>query len=514
MADDGMGGWPRRRARIRPETTALRQGGRELSYAALADRVDRLATAFAVHGVRHGDRVAYLGWNDIAAFETFFAAARCGAIFVPLNVRLAAPEISTLIKDAAPAALVHDDAHRALARSAGATAGLPAGPERIEELIAEASTGPTVQTPVAMDDDAVILYTSGTTGRPKGAVLTHRNVVFNTMNQLAHVDVLSTDRALCIAPLFHATGLGQVSLPTFFKGGTVVVKPRFDAESVLSDIEELGITAFCGVPTMLQMMCDHPAWPGTDLGSLRYVIHGGSPIPERVALAWQRRGVEMLQGYGMTEAAPGVALAAPGRAAQRPLSAGPAHFFTDIRLRRLPGGPEADESERMDETETEGGTEGELLVRGPNVFRGYWQRPDETAAALQDGWFRSGDVVRLDPDGWISVVGRVKDMIISGGENIYPAEVEASINALPGVVDSAVVGVPDEAWGEVGVAYVIPAAPGALTEQAVRDALRGRIAGYKIPRRVRLVDHLPRTATGKVVKSELARITEGLPHAT
>ena len=483
-----MYGWLRLLARIRPETTALRQGGRELSYAELADRVEASPPPPAARGgVRTETAAAHPGLETIllAAFEAFFATARWCDLRPAQRAAGCAWRRKALIEDAAPVALFHDAVHREPAERAAGCAGFLAGPERIEELIAEA--GPTVEIPVAMDDDAVILYTSGTTGSPKGAVLTHRNVVFNTMNQLAHVDVLSTDRALCIAPLFHATGLGQVSLPTFFKGGTVVVAPRFDAQSVLADIEELGITAFCGVPTMLQLLCDHEAFPGADLGSLRYMVYGGSPIKERVALAWQRRGVALLQGYGMTEAAPGVALATPDHAAKRPLSAGPAHFFTDFRLRPRSGAEKGGRGR--------GRVAGARPERVPRLLA---QRVSiETAASLEDGLFLSVDVVRLDAVGWVKVVGRVvKDMIISGGENIYPAEVEADINALPGVADSAGGRGARRGLGRGRRRLCHPAAPGALTEQGVREALRGRIAGCQDPA-ARGAGSPSRTATGR-----------------
>ncbi|MGF7236856.1 MAG: AMP-binding protein [Frankia sp.] len=350
----------------------------------------------------------------------------------------------------------------------------------------------------------MILYTSGTTGRPKGAVLTHGNMTFNTMNQLAHVDVLSSDVALCMCPLFHATGLGQVSLPTLFKGGTIVVVPKFDPDPVLSTIAALGIASFAAVPTMLANLCDHPDFAQTDLSSLRFAIYGGSMVAERVAVAWQRRGVPILQGYGMTEASPGVYLAPQDGAAQRPVSIGVPHFFTDVAL-----APVEDRRERPARdgaqpgiAEPTPGTSGELLVRGPNVFRGYWNRPADTDAAFTDGWFRSGDIVRVADDRWAYVVDRLTDMIISGGENVYPAEVEAAINALPGVIDSAVVAVPDERWGEAGSAFVI-AAPDGWTEDSLRAALRDRLAAFKIPKYVRFVPDLPRTATGKVRKQTL-----------
>jgi fatty-acyl-CoA synthase len=483
MPDYGLGSWPARRARINPDGVALRQADgqsdRAVTYAELAADVDRLAGGLAERGIGHGDRVAYLGSNDIGTFELLFAATRLGAIFVPMNTRLSAPEISYQVADVQPKLLVYGPECAALVD--GITTAMP---------LADALSvdGKPVESDVALADDAVILFTSGTTGRPKGAVLTHANITFNTMNQLAHADVLSSDTALCIPPLFHAAGLGQVSLPTLFKGGTVVVIPRFDPGLVLGIIERLRIASFSAVPIMLQILCDHPNFATTDLGSLRYAIYGGSMVLERVAVAWQRRGVDILQGYGMTEASPGVYLAPADGASDRPVSIGVPHFFTDVTFDPAQPAPEP-------------GASGELLVRGLNVFRGYWQRPDATADAFTEGWYRTGDVVTVDEDGWAYVIDRVKDLIISGGENVYPSEVETAIAALPGIVDCAVVGVPDERWGEVGAAYVIAAQP--WTETSLREALSGRIANFKIPRDVHFVDDLPRTASGKVRKEDL-----------
>lgn len=500
MPDFGVGSWPYRRARIDPHRLAMRQGDRELTYRALADRVDRLAGAMRAAGVRRGDRIAYLAANSIAGFETFFAAGRLGAIFAPLNARLTTPELAHLVRDCEPKLLMHD---RERAHHVPELTG-PGSP--ITAAIDLGSDGPGGYEPfladqeppeehVGLDDDAVILYTSGTTGKPKGAVLTHGNLTFNTMNQLAHADVLGTDVALCIAPLFHVTGLGQVSLPTFFKGGCVVVQPRFDPAAVLDAISARRITSFAAVPTMLQMLCDHPAFASTDLSSLRYVIYGGSMVAERVAVAWQRRGVVLLQGYGMTEASPGVYMAVPDGAVERPTSIGSPHFFTDVSLRPI--------SAHGQDARGQDARSGELLVRGPNMFRGYWNRPADTEQALSDGWFRSGDVVRVDESGWAYVVDRIKDMIISGGENIYPAEVESEINSLPGVLESAVIAVPDEQWGEVGMAFIVAADGTDWHAHTLRAALTGRLAAYKIPVRVAVVASLPKTATGKVRRQDL-----------
>ena len=498
MPDFGVGSWPRRRARINPHRPAMQQGETMLTYGDLANRVDKLVSTMRATGVQRGDRIAYLGANSIAGFEVFFAAGRLGAIYTPLNTRLATPELQYILRDCAPVMLFHDSEQghhfeelSGLSSSLRTTIAIDApGPGGYDAFLQSGPALPPPDADITLDDDAVILYTSGTTGRPKGAVLTHGNLTFNTMNQLAHADVLGTDIALCISPLFHATGLGQVSLPTLFKGGCVVVIPRFDAASVLAAISSLRIASFSAVPTMLQMLCDHPDFAGADLSSLRYVIYGGSMVTERVAVAWQMRGVVLLQGYGMTEASPGVFMAVPDGASERPTSVGHPHFFTDVSIEAAPG-RNADDAT------------GELLVRGLNVFRGYWNRPADTDKALSGGWFHSGDIVRVDDSGWAYVVDRVKDMIISGGENIYPAEVEAQLNSLAGIIESAVVAVPDERWGEVGMAYIVSTGERNWDQGTVREALLPKLAAYKIPKYIRTVSELPKTATGKVRKQDL-----------
>jgi fatty-acyl-CoA synthase len=494
----GLGAWPARRARISPDRTALTGPDRTLTYAELAERVARCAGTLRELGVRAGDRVAYLGVNAVETFETFFATWLLGAVAAPLNYRLAGAEIRYMLDDCGAAVLVHSADAAALVAEA---APLPAGLRHVLPLAElDLGAGPALADapPVALDDPALILYTSGTTGRPKGAVLTHGSMTWNTVNFLAHVDVLSTDRALCIAPLFHCVGLGQVTLPTLFKGGSVEVLAKADPGVVLERVSAAGITTFSAVPTMLQMMCEHPGWDAADLSSLTCVQYGGSPVLERVARAWLDRGVRLVQGYGMTEASPGVYMSTHDGTPGHPTSVGVPHFFTDVALLR-DGRPAP-----------AGGAPGELVVRGPHVFAGYWNRPDDTAAAFVDGgWFRTGDVLAVADDGWARVVDRVKDLYISGGENVYPSEVEAAVVALDGVADCAVVGVPDARWGEVGAAYVQPADGAAVTEDAVRAHLAGLLARYKQPRYIQLVPELPRNATGKIKRVELRHRAAG-----
>jgi fatty-acyl-CoA synthase len=499
----GLGTWPARRARISPDRTALLDPHRSLTYAELADRAARYAGALRRLGVGRGDRVAYLGVNAVEVFETFFAAWLLGAIAVPLNYRLSGAEIRYMLADSGASVLVHSsDTDALMADAASLPAGLrhvlavdPASrPAAGLDYEAEIAQGPVLdaEPPVGLDDPALILYTSGTTGRPKGAVLTHGSMTWNTVNYLAHVDVLSTDRALCIAPLFHCVGIGQVTLPTLFKGGSVEVLPKVDPGPILERVSTARITSFSAVPTMLQMMCEHPSWDTADLSSLTMVQYGGSPVQERVARAWLDRGVRLLQGYGMTEASPGVYMATHDGTLDHPTAVGVPHFFTDVAQLR-DGRPAPVDGEPA-----------ELLVRGPHVFAGYWNRPEDTEASFVDGqWFRTGDVLRVDDDGWAHVVDRVKDMYISGGENVYPAEVEAVAVQLDAVANCAVVGVPDARWGEVGVGYVQLREGATLTEAELRAHLGANLARYKVPKYLEFVRELPRNATGKIRRVEL-----------
>ncbi|MEZ0165997.1 long-chain fatty acid--CoA ligase [Kineococcus sp. LSe6-4] len=512
LLDRGLGSWPARRARIDPEATALSQGERTRTYRELADRTDRLAAGLLELGVARGDRIAYLGLNDLTALELLFACGRAGAVFVPLNVRLVARELAFALRDSgtevlvvgpgvepvAAAVLTEDVALRTVL-TLGPVPGVPG--RALEDVLAAPGTAPPdpASLGASLDDPAVVLYTSGTTGRPKGAVLTHGNLTWNTLNQLTHVDVTRHERALCTAPVFHAVGLGQVTLPTLLKGGRVEVLPRFDAAGLLRTVEDFGATSFACVPTMLQMMADHPAWAGADLSSLRTVVYGGSAVLERVARAWRERGVEVVQGYGMTEAAPGVFMETPADGADRATSVGAPHFFVDVAAVGPDGRPVALDA---------ASTPSELLVRGPNVFAGYWGRPADTADAFTGpagDWYRTGDVVDVGPDGRVRVVDRLKDLFISGGENVYPAEVEAVIASLPGVATTALVAVADERWGEVGAAYVTALEGVTLDPQALREQLRERIAAYKVPRWVFCVEELPMGGTGKIRRVDLRR---------
>ncbi|MFB6837750.1 long-chain fatty acid--CoA ligase [Streptomyces sp. NPDC056361] len=498
MRNQGIGSWPARRDRRSPRRTALLHEGRAVDYAELHDRCTRLAHALRSAGVERGDRVAFLGPNHPSYLETLFAAGLLGAVFVPLNTRLAVPELLHQVTDSGSLVLVHagqpDERVAELVAGAGigtvlAVDGGPGTP--YDEVLAGASAEP-LDEEVGHDDVCLIMYTSGTTGQAKGAVLTHGNILWNSVNVLVDTDIAGDEVTLVSAPLFHTAALNMSCLPTLLKGGTVLLESSFDAERTLRLIERHRVTRMFGVPTMYDAMAVAPGWAEADLTSLRTLLCGGAPVPTRTAHAYLDRGLAFVQGYGMTETAPGALILDRADSLTRAGTAGVPHFFTDVRV-LLPSGEEAAPGEK-----------GEVVVAGPNVTPGYWNLPEATAAAFRDGGrFRSGDVAVVDEDGYVRLVDRLKDMIISGGENIYPAEVEDALLAHPDVAEAAVIGVPDAQWGEVGRAVVVTRAGATVTEAELIAHLEARLARYKIPKSVVLAPDLPRNATGKLLKAPL-----------
>jgi len=494
MRDQGLGSWPARRARMAPEATAVVHDGGSLSYAELAARVTRLAHALRALGVGHGDRVAYLGANHPALAETLFAANALGAVFVPLNTRLAAPELAFILRDAGAAILLYaaelTDVVDALRDDVEVKHYVEVG-SAYEQLLANAPDDPLDET-VGLDEVCMIQYTSGTSGRPKGVMLTHANIAWNCFNMLLDGDIASDDVALVVAPMFHTAALNTVFLPGFLKGGTSVLMRGFDPDRVLDVIAEHRVTRMFGVPAMYQAMARSSRWATADLSSIRILMCAAAPVPKALIHTYQDRGLTFLQAYGLTETSP----AALGLRAQDSIrkagSAGTPCFFTDVRV------------VRPDLTDVAPGEVGEVIIEGPNVMKGYWQWPEATKDAFVEGsWFRSGDAATVDEEGYVTIVDRIKDMYISGGENVYPAEVEQLLHQHPAVAECAVIGVPDERWGEVGRALVVPRAGAEVSPDDIMDSLSGRLAKYKLPKSVVLVDTLPRNATGKILKARL-----------
>ena len=498
MRNEGIGSWTARRARTSPERMAVIHEGTRHTYAELHERVLRLAAVLRELGVRRGDRVAYLGANHPALLESLFACGALGAIFVPLNTRLAVPELTYMLHDSGTQLVLHGVEHEPQARELLSTGQISTaigvtdpGPDGYEQRLVDAVPQP-LDTRVGLEEPCMIMYTSGTTGRPKGAVLTHGNITWNCVNVLLDVDLTADEVTLVSAPMFHTAALNMTCLPTLLKGGRLVIAPRFTPDLALDLIEKERITWMFGVPAMFNALATSPRWTDADLSSLRMLEAGGAPVPESTIRTYQERGLTFLQGYGMTEASPGVLFLGEADSVRKAGTAGRPSFFTDARVARPDGSTAAPEEP------------GEMVVRGPNIMYGYWGRDDATEITrTDDGWFRTGDVAVADAEGFVRIIDRLTDMFISGGENVYPAEVENVLHAHPAVDDCAVVGVPDATWGEVGHAHVIVHDGSSVTDEELVEHCRTRLARYKTPVFFSFVSELPRNASGKLLRHRL-----------
>lgn len=465
--------WLAHRADALPAAVALIDDAGEHTYGELDSRVDRVASALWRRGIRRGNRVAMLAWNAPEVVELIHAVARIGATLVPLNARLRPGELAFQLRDAEVALVVADAALVQTAREAAAEAGMP-GPI----LFPLGEEGPAGFEPAGVrnaDDPLCIMYTSGTTGLPKGVVLTYGNFFASAAGSAFNLGVLPGDRWLACLPLFHVGGLSIVIRSVLY-GTAVVLHRQFDERAVSASLRNDRVTHISVVATMLQRLLDIDPRPCPP--QLRVVLVGGGPVPQPLLERAAGLGYPVVQTYGLTETASQVATLAPADAIARLGSAGKPLVTTRLRIDARPGEP------------------GEILVAGPVVTPGYFRRPEATAAAIRDGWLHTGDIGRLDDDGYLYVLDRRDDLIVSGGENVYPAEVEALLVRHPSVRDAAVVGLPDPVWGQVVVAAVV--ADGAIDAAELREWIRARIAGYKVPARIEKVDSLPMTASGKV----------------
>jgi len=497
----GIGFWIARRAALTPNRIALVTPDGSYTYRELDERAARAAGALAAAGVEVGDRVATYLPNTVDYVDAFFACARLGAIMVPLSTRLTAPELEFLCNDSQSATLLYDASLReavaafrpgtAIKAAFVAGSGDAADPSDLRWDDAQSAATPAGPAGAKPEDALAIIYTSGTTGRQKGAVLTHGNFFWTNLNMIVALDITQDERSLVVLPMFHIGGWNVNTLAVWWKGGTVYLEPAFDAGRVLDLIAREKITSMMGVPTIYQVLADHPRFAASDLSSVRSFVCGGAPLAVPLIRRYQERGLQFIQGYGLTEAAPNCLILAPEDAIRKAGAAGRPYFFADTRV--------------FDEHDNEvapGGT-GEIVVGGPSVMREYWNLPEETAKALRGGWLRTGDVGLIDDEGYITIVDRVKDMYISGGENVYPAEIERTLAGHPAVQEAAVIGVPDERWGESGRAIVVLRTDASATEDEIRAFCSERLAKFKVPASVVFAETLPRNATGKLLKPEL-----------
>jgi fatty-acyl-CoA synthase len=491
-----LGRWIHDRALVTPARVAIEHRGGTTTYAELDARSERLADALVRLGLRRGDRVASLTANRPEHVELFFACAKAALVLAPMSWRLAPRELAYQLGHAAPAALFVEPemdplAEAALELTTASPLRIPLARDGLDALAQSGGKAPP-QPPVDDDDDLLLLYTSGTTGRPRGARVTHRNCFWTNLSLDRIAELSEEDVVLQVLPQFHVAGWNVQPLLAWWKGATVVLESSFDPARALELIEHRRITAMMGVPATYLLMAAARRFGDADLGSLRQAIVGGAPVPEPLLRTWGERGVAIVQGYGLTEASPNV-LCLPREDATRRIGwAGKPYPHIEVDLADAGSG-----------AVVEGPGSGELLVRGPAVFAGYWRDPEASRAIIREGWLRTGDVAERDAEGFYRIRDRLKDMYISGGENVYPAEIEAALHEHLAVADAAVIGVPDERWGEVGVAIVV-LRPGATADE--RDLLahcRARLAAFKVPHAVRFAEELPRSASGKLLKREL-----------
>lgn len=487
------------RARLTPEREALvmSDGSLRLTYGELDARACA-TTATLRHrlSIAKGDRVGILAGNCPEFLDLFFAAGKSGMIAVPLSTRATVHELEGIVRDSGMRLLVHgpefaDPAQRL--RASGAVAKIISLGELGHLALDPRGHDASPSEPASPEDIYCLLYTSGTTGKPKGVMIPHRMVAWNGYSTVMNWGLREDDRSPIFTPLYHAGALGAFLTPIIAIGGTIILHRKFDVEEVWSAIERERCTVVLGVPTIYRMMMDAHGFATADLSSIRWLISGGAPLPTYIIEAYQKRGVVFRQGYGMTEVGVNCFSMTNDDSYRKIGAIGRPMMYTEARLTREDGsecGP--------DEV-------GELWFRGSHVSSGYWNNPEATAASyMRDGWFRTGDSARRDAEGFYTIAGRKKEMFISGGVNIYPAEIEAELVQHPSVSDAAVIGIADEKWGEVGAAFVV-AAPGTTIDTAALESWLGeRLSRIKIPKRWTILDALPRTPYGKVEKHRLS----------
>ncbi len=477
-----------KRAELTPDRIAFHEieSGRQLTYGGVDDHANRFAEALGRMGIGRGERVAILCHNCATFFEILFACGKAGVILVPLNWRQTPSELKPIVADCNPRLLIHDDANAGLATELD----LPLMSFAAYEVALQASSG-AAPAELSWPTDGIwyLLYTSGTTGKPKAVIQSFGMAIANHVNVAQAIDLTGMDATVNFLPLFHTAGINLYTLPVYLAGGTSYILTKFDPDPVMALLESGKLSVFFGVPAIYQALSLHPAFERADLGRVRSWGCGGAPLSEALIRAFLARGVRVCNGMGMTETGPTVFLMDPDHAVAKLGSVGKPQLLSQVRL--------VDHDGR----DVPRGERGELLFRGPAVTPGYWGNEAATRNAIDaDGWLRSGDVGRQDEDGYYYVVDRIKDMYISGGENVYPAEVEDVLTNHPDVLEAAVIGVADARWGEVGHAFV-RARPGRNVDgDALRRHAREHLAAYKVPKLVTILDDFPRTAAGKVRK--------------
>ncbi len=495
--------WIARWAIYSPDQIAVKEfeTGRVLTYGELNFLGNHLAWHLrSGYGIGKGSRIAILAENCLEYIALFAAMQKMGCILVPMNYRLASAEINYLLEDSEPALLICEQKFEPTLQATSAFASIPhywpleALQAFCEDQLRQPPADGYPLEEVEEDHPAFLLYTSGTTGFPKGAVYSHKMLFWNSINTAMRLIVNSDSRTINVMPPFHTGGWNVLTTPFLHHGGYTCMVKKFDAAAVLSLIQEEQVSIFMGVPTMLKMMADVPGFEAAHFPALNYIIVGGEPMPIPLIEQWDAKGVAIRQGYGMTEVGPNLTSLHQDDAIRKKGSIGKPNFYVQIRVVNEKG------------EDVPADTPGELLLKGPMVMPGYWNNESATRKAIVGGWFHTGDMVRQDEEGYLFVVDRIKNMFISGGENVYPAEVERVLLSHERVSEAAVIGVPDEKWGEVGIAFVVCREGGDLTEEGVLAHCRRALAKFKVPKYVRFVAELPKNDTGKINRQALKQL--------
>jgi fatty-acyl-CoA synthase len=491
--------WIERSAAFAPDKLAIRFADSDLSYAGFAQLIRQTGARLAALGVKRGDVVAYLGRNHPEMLALLFGCARCGALVVPLNWRHATPEHARVLSDCTPRAVLVDATFTPRAQTLRDDfrdmVWMTLGDAPASWIAWDAIDGAPSATPdmTGLEDPVLICYTSGSTGAPKGVVLTQNALLWNALNSTHMHDLTSDDRVLTTLPLFHVGGLNILTLPAFHSGASVYLHEQFDPVATIEAIERGRITLTVLVPAQLTAMMEHPRWREADLSSLRMITTGSTIISDSFIRKVNSRGLRVVQVYGSTETCPIAAYVRAENTDRKAGAAGLPALHCEVRV--------VDE----EDNDMPAGRDGEIVVRGPNVSGGYWRAPKVTAETYRGGWYHSNDIGHFDEEGYLHVVSRKTDMIISGSENIYPAEIENVLLECSTIIEACVVGRPDQRWGEAAVAFIVLQPGAQMSEAEVRALLEGRIARFKHPREIRFTDALPRTALGKVMRAELVK---------
>ncbi|QOV12910.1 acyl-CoA synthetase [Viridibacillus arvi] len=499
---NGIGSWLVKHSNCRADKTAIIYKDKRFTYKKLNDRVNRLANSLVNLGVRKGDRVNALLFNRNELMEAMFACAKIGAIFVPINFRLSVDEVEYVVHDSGGIIFIYDERLEAIvnglkSRTTQIYSFIRVGDDHTEndldyeQLLIQAKNEET-EYEVGLEDAHMMMYTSGTTGRPKGAVLTHGNTQWNAINCINSLPIDEDMITLGVAPLFHIGGMNIFTTPTLYRGGTVVLQDKFNPQSTLEIVEQEKITSLFLVPAMWLAITQFPTFDQYDLSSLKFNLSGGAPCPLTIIEFFQRRGIPFFEGFGLTETAPVVAVLDSRNSLRKNGSVGKPPIHTEIKIVDI------------NDKEVSVGQVGELVVKGPNNFIEYWNKPRATREAIRNGWFYTGDLAKQDEEGFLYIVDRMKDMIITGGENVYPIEVEQVLFRHPNIKEVAIVGYPDEKWGEsVKAVIALKNKDEHMSLLDVRGFCEGKLAQFKIPKQMEFVDELPRNATGKVLKTSL-----------